>query len=304
MRFVTFRKRGKAASPRAGLLVGDGASPDDVVVDLAHPSMRPALGGVLPDMAAFFAAGFNSIRHGIIAHGLAEPARLPLGSVRLLAPLPAPNRIYGLAFNFTDALAERGMAHPAEPVLFMKKGSTVIGPGEAIVLPAAIGGVTYEAELAAVIGTRAERVSRAEALRHVAGYTIMNDVSASEMIRRDGTFDRGKNLPTFGPMGPYLATVDEIPDPQALTVRLDVDGRVLQDGTTSTMLFDLAALIVFLSARAPLEPGDVIATGTPAGVAPVRRPPTWLQPGTVVRAQVEGLGSLSNSVTEGAAFDG
>jgi 2-keto-4-pentenoate hydratase/2-oxohepta-3-ene-1,7-dioic acid hydratase in catechol pathway len=186
-----------------------------------------------------------------------------------------------------------------EPVLFMKEASSLVGPGEPIVLPADVGGVTYEAELAAVIGTRADRVTREQALAHVAGYVAFNDVSASELIKREGRFDRGKNLPSFGPIGPFLATADEIPDPQNVPIRLDVDGTVLQDGSTATMLFSLAELIAFLSAREPLEPGDVIATGTPAGVAAVRKPPAWLRPGQTVTIRVGGLGTLTNPVVEG-----
>jgi 2-keto-4-pentenoate hydratase/2-oxohepta-3-ene-1,7-dioic acid hydratase in catechol pathway len=299
MRFVTFLPlNGPDAAPRAGVLLKGGASSDEAVIDLAHPAMKPALGGVAPDLSAMLTAGLDGIRQRI-EHGFVEAARRPLSSVRLLAPLPSPGRIYGLAHNYRDAVAERGMEPPAEPVLFMKLASSVVGPEEPIVLPAGIGGVTYEAELAAVIGRRADRVSRGHALAHVAGYVAFNDVSASEMIKREGTFERGKNLPSFGPMGPFLATADEIGDPQKVGIRLDVDGTVLQDGSTATMLFDLASLVAFLSASSPLEPGDVIATGTPAGVAPVRTPQTWLQPGQTVTIRVEGLGILSNPVVEG-----
>jgi 2-keto-4-pentenoate hydratase/2-oxohepta-3-ene-1,7-dioic acid hydratase in catechol pathway len=257
------------------------------------------IGDVPPQLDALLEAGLDRTMRAISERELPEAAKCPLGSVRLLAPLSRRGRIYGLAHNFRDAVAERGMEPPAEPVLFMKEASSIVGPGEPIVLPADIGGVTYEAELAAVIGTRAANVSRDDALRYVAGYVAFNDVSASELIKREGRFDRGKNLPSFGPTGPFLATADEISDPQNVPIRLDVDGTVLQDGSTATMLFDLAWLIAFLSARQPLDPGDVIATGTPAGVAAMRKPQTWLQPGQTVTVRVGGLGTLSNPVVEG-----
>ncbi|GAC1331834.1 MAG: fumarylacetoacetate hydrolase family protein [Beijerinckiaceae bacterium] len=295
MRFVTFNHDG---FERAGILQGDAASPDDRIVDLAHASMRASLDGCEPQLSALITRGLSKIaqRLGGDAH---QSAPLRLGNVTLLAPLPRPRRIFGIAHNYRDALAERGMPLPTAPMLFMKDGASVIGPNQAIVLPADIGGVTYEAEIAAVIGRRAGGVTIEEALDHVAAYGIFNDISASELIRRDGHFDRGKNLPTFGPFGPYLATADEIPNPQKLRIGLRMDGRSVQDSSTAEMLFGVAELISTLSRQTPLEPGDVIATGTPAGVAPVQKPPTWIRPGMKLEAWVEGLGMLANPVTEG-----
>jgi 2,4-diketo-3-deoxy-L-fuconate hydrolase len=217
--------------------------------------------------------------------------------------LPAPLRIFGIAHNYRDALAERGMALPEKPVLFMKAPRTIAGPGHQVVLPAGIGGVTWEAELAAVIGVRAENVSKDQALGHVAAYGCFNDISASEIIRADGHFDRGKNFPTFGPFGPFLASRGEVPNPQALRVSLKVDGRTLQFGSTRNMLFGVADLISHLSHLQALEPGDIIATGTPAGVAGMHKPPAWLKPGSTVEVEVEGLGRLTNPITEGPAPD-
>ena len=197
-------------------------------------------------------------------------ATLPLAAVTLLAPMPAPRRIFGIAHNYRDALAERGMAHPEKPVLFMKAPRTITGPGQPIVLPAGIGGVTWEAELAAVIGVRAENVTKARALDHVAAYGCFNDISASEIIKADGHFDRGKNFATFGPFGPFLASRDEVPDPHALAG--DAEGRRPQScspARRSDMLFGVADLICYLSqpasrsnpatssrpARRPASPG-------------------------------------------------
>jgi 2,4-diketo-3-deoxy-L-fuconate hydrolase len=154
-----------------------------------------------------------------------------------------------------------------------------------------------------VIGRRALAVNRAQALRHVAGYVAHNDVSGSSLVKQDGgNFVRGKNLRASSPLGPWLATPDELADPMALRIRLDIDGRLLQDGSTSTMLFDIAALIEHVSHRMPLEPGDVIATGTPAGVAAMHKPEAWLLPGATVTVEVEGLGRLVNPVRAGAPF--
>src|SRR5882757_3792855 len=157
MKFVNFSADGFA---RAGVLLGDGSGDTDRIVDLAHPSMREALRGTQPQLQALIETGLSAVVESISAHGLAEAATLPLKTVTLLAPLPAPRRIFGIAHNYRDALAERGMAHPEKPVLFMKAPRTIIGPGQPVVLPAGIGGVTWEAELAVVIGVRAEQVAK------------------------------------------------------------------------------------------------------------------------------------------------
>jgi 2,4-diketo-3-deoxy-L-fuconate hydrolase len=300
MKFVTFRESGTV---RAGVLDGDGSSGDDRVMDLADPAMRESLDGAEPQVLALVQSGLAKIARNIETRGAAGAAYFSLGAVELLAPMLCPPRIFGIAYNYHDALAERGTPPPAEPVLFMKQGETVIGPGAAIVLPAGIGGVTYEAELAVVIDRRASRISAGEALDFVAGYAGFNDISASEMIKRDGRFDRGKNLPTFGPFGPYILSADAMSDPQALKVGLSVDGKVFQDGSTRDMLFGVRELISYLSHRQPLEPGDIIATGTPAGVAAMHKPPAWLKPGSSVRVSVEGLGYLTNPVMEGPAIN-
>ncbi|HEY0219605.1 MAG TPA: fumarylacetoacetate hydrolase family protein [Afipia sp.] len=299
MRFVTFRFDG---FDRAGLLEGDGSKPEDRIIDLAHSKMRDALLGCEPQVASFLAFGWDRIVASLRAHCKWEDAFIALGKVQLLAPLPQPKRIFGIAHNYRDALAERGMPLPTEPVLFMKEGATVIGPNAPVVLPAGVGGVTYEAEVAAVIGRAAKDVKFENALDHVAAYGVFNDVSASEMIRREGSLERGKNLPTFGPFGPFLATVDEIPDPQALDIGLTIDGHSFQNSSTSRMLFSVADLISILSHQTELLPGDVIATGTPAGVAPVQKPPTWIRSGTTMTAWVENLGTLNNPVIDGPSL--
>jgi ureidoglycolate lyase len=298
MRFVTFRPlNDAAAAPVAGVLLAG-----DRVADLSHASCEPLLQGSAPSLLAFIERGLQAWVRRLTDVQFDEDALRPLASVRLLAPL-RPGKVVGAAFNFTDALAERKMTPPAEPVIFVRSGRTVIGPGDAIEVPPDVGNVGYEAELAAVIGRRALAVSREKALSYVAGYTAHNDVSGSALVKGDGgNFVRGKNLPASSPLGPWLMTADELGDPQNVGIRLDIDGRALQDGSTATMLFDIASLISYISHRMPLEPGDVIAAGTPAGVAAMHQPEAWLRPGQTVNVVVQGFGRLSNPVVAGPLF--
>ncbi len=295
MRFVTFRA--PSGDIGAGVLRGDS------VVDLSHRTCRPLLGDTRPTLQALLDDGLAGWLPRLADARFDDDAVRPLAEVRLLAPLPRPGKVVGAAFNFTDGLAERGMAAPAEPVIFVRSGCTVIGPGEAILVPPDVGNVGYEGELAAVIGRRALRVPRAEAMSCIAGYTVHNDVSGSSLVQQDaGNFVRGKNLPASSPLGPALVSADELPDPYGVGIRVDIDGRLLQNGSTRTMLFDIAALIEFISYRMPLEPGDVIATGTPAGVAATHTPAAWLLPGATVTVELAGLGRLSNPVRAGVPF--
>ena len=294
MRFVSFR--GAHGQPVAGVL-----RPDDRVADLSHASFAATLDGNLPSVDLFVEQGLARWAVRLAEAGFDEASLRPLADLQLRAPL-RPGKIVGAAFNFTDALAERGMVPPKAPVTFVRGGSTVIGPGEAIAVPPDVGHVGYEAELAVVIGRRALAVKRGDAMRFVAGYTIHNDVSGSSLVKQDGHFVRGKNLRASAPLGPWLATVDEVPDPYAVSIRLEMGGRLLQNGSTATMLFDIAALIEAISHQMPLEPGDVIATGTPAGVAAMHHPEAWLLPGATVNIELDGLGRLSNPVRAGAPF--
>lgn len=289
MRFVTFSDDRPA---RAGVMLGEAD-----VLDLGHSDCAEALGGVTPDLLAMIEIGLEPIATRIETLRPSAAARRQLSDVSLLAPLSKPPRIVGAAHNYRCAVGERGLEPPAAPVLFEKLPSTVVGPGDPVILPANAGGVTYEAELAVVIGRRAEAATAETAMAHVAGYTLFNDVSASEVIRADGNFDRGKNFPTFGPMGPWLATPEEFDPATGARVSLSIDGTTHQDGSTADLIYGVADLIVWLSRERPLEPGTVIATGTPAGVAPVQSPPTWLRPGSVMTVAIEGLGRLSNPIS-------
>jgi 2-keto-4-pentenoate hydratase/2-oxohepta-3-ene-1,7-dioic acid hydratase in catechol pathway len=222
---------------------------------------------------------------------------LPVDRTRLLAPIPRPPKIIGVGLNYRDHAQETGQPLPKAPILFSKASTAVIGPRQAILIPKASQQVDYEVELGVVIGVGGRSISEEEALNHVAGYTVFNDVSARDFQFRDGQWFRGKSFDTFAPMGPCLVLRDQLPNPQNLRLRLRVNGRTRQDGTTANMVFSVAQLIADISQGIMLEPGDVIATGTPAGVGFVAKPkPVFLQPGDVVEAEIEGIGVLRNPV--------
>ncbi|MGH2808936.1 MAG: fumarylacetoacetate hydrolase family protein [Actinomycetota bacterium] len=220
----------------------------------------------------------------------------PLSEVSLAAPVPRPGKIVCIGLNYRDHAAESGAEPPERPLVFSKYGTSVIGPGDAIQLPAFTTEVDYEAELGVVIGVIARGVPVTSALDHVFGYTCVNDVSARDLQFADGQWVRGKSLDTFCPVGPWIVTADEVPDPQVLGVRCEVNGRVLQDSSTSEMIFSVAELVSYISEGITLEPGDLIATGTPAGVGFTRTPPIYLAPGDSVDVSIERIGSLINPV--------
>ena len=222
----------------------------------------------------------------------------PLARVRLRAPAARPGKILAVARNYPAHADELHAERPEEPVLFLKASSALIGPDDAILLPAASREVDYEGELAVVFGRRARAVPRSHALEYVAGYTAANDVSARDWQGVRGQHFIGKSFDTFAPLGPVLVTRDEIPDPQALTLETRVSGETLQSAGTKEMSFPVAELIAFASRIATLEPGDVLLTGTPAGVGKSRTPPRWLRDGDVVEVEIEGIGVLRNPVAK------
>jgi acylpyruvate hydrolase len=227
------------------------------------------------------------------AAGIAVPRQW----IRLCAPVPRPGKIVGVARNYAAHGAERGdQKTPEEPVLFLKAPSAVIGPEDEIVVPAAVSQADYEGELAVVIGRRARRVAAEEALACVAGYCVANDVSARDFQGVRGQHFLGKSCDSFAPLGPALVTPDEIADPQDLAVRTTLSGEVVQTGHTKDMIFPVAHIIAFASRLMTLDPGDVILTGTPAGVGAARKPPRWLRDGDVVEIEIEHVGRLANRV--------
>jgi 2-keto-4-pentenoate hydratase/2-oxohepta-3-ene-1,7-dioic acid hydratase in catechol pathway len=218
------------------------------------------------------------------------------GRVRLLAPIPRPPKVICIGLNYREHAAESKKAVAEVPTVFSKFSTAVIGPGEAIVLPRNSVKPDYEAELAVVIGKGGRHIPEDRWREHVFGYTMVNDVSARDFQMATSQWIMGKTFDTFAPLGPAIVTADEIADPQNLAISLVLSGEVMQDANTREMIFPVARLIAFLSSVFTLEPGDVIATGTPPGVGFARNPPRWLRPGDVVTVRVEGLGELTNPV--------
>jgi acylpyruvate hydrolase len=228
--------------------------------------------------------------------GVATGAPRPLAEVRLLAPVPRPGKIVCVGLNYRDHAKETGQPIPSEPVLFSKYANSVVGPGADVVVPPGAEKIDYEAELAVVIGRRASAVPTGEALDHVAGYTCANDVSSRSLQFRSGQWLLGKAIDTFLPLGPFLVTADEVPDPQALGIRCLVNGELRQSSDTGQMVFGVAELVSFTSRTITLEPGDVLVTGTPSGVGMAADPPRYLGPGDRMRVEIDGLGELDNTV--------
>jgi 2,4-diketo-3-deoxy-L-fuconate hydrolase len=219
------------------------------------------------------------------------------GSPRLGSPLTGIRKFIAIGLNYADHAAEAGMPIPAEPIVFMKATSCIQGPNDPVMLPRGSVKTDWEVELGVVIGTRARYVTEEEALNHVAGYCTINDVSEREyQIERGGTWDKGKGCDTFGPLGPWLVTRDEVVDPQKLSLWLDLNGRRVQTGSTATMIFGVAKLVSYVSQFMTLEPGDVITTGTPPGVGMGMKPPLYLKEGDRMTLGIEGLGEQSQVV--------
>jgi 2-keto-4-pentenoate hydratase/2-oxohepta-3-ene-1,7-dioic acid hydratase in catechol pathway len=240
-----------------------------------------------PSLADWLAFGTQSVATG---------APRPLAELRLLAPVPRPGKIVCVGLNYRDHANETGQPIPSEPVLFSKYANSVVGPGAEVVVPPHTEKIDYEAELAVVIGRRASAVPTGEALDHVAGYTCANDVSSRSLQFRSSQWLLGKAIDTFLPLGPYLVTADEVPDPQALGIRCLVNDELRQSSDTGQMIFGVAELVSFTSRTITLEPGDVLITGTPAGVAMAADPPRYLRPGDRMRIEIDGVGELDNTV--------
>ena len=232
--------------------------------------------------------------------GLAQvdAATLPVvEGARFGVPWTGIGKIIAIGLNYADHAAEAGMPIPAEPIVFLKANSSLNGPDDDVMLPYGSLKSDWEVELGVVIGTTARNVSREDALSHVAGYCVVNDVSEREFqIERGGTWDKGKGCDTFCPVGPWLVTRDEVPDPQALGLWLEVNGERVQKGSTATMVFDVATVVSYVSRFMTLQPGDLIATGTPPGVGMGFKPPRFLKAGDTMRLGIEGLGEQAQKV--------
>lgn len=261
-------------------------------VDLnsADPSLPASVKGIL-------ALGPEGIRRA--AEALPKgTSTLDPAKATLLAPVPDPAKIVCLGLNYRDHAAESGMDVPTEPILFSKYATTLIGQNAPIILPPCSQEVDYEAELVVVIGVGGRDIPRERAMEHVAGYAVGHDVSARDwQLGKPGKqWMAGKTFDTFAPVGPALVTADEVPDPQALGIRLRLNGRTMQDSNTNQLVFPVDETVSYLSKIFTLEPGDLIFTGTPPGVGMARKPPVWLQPGDIVEVEIDGLGTLRNPV--------
>jgi len=224
---------------------------------------------------------------------------LPLvtGRPRLGVPYLGISKFIAIGLNYADHAAESGVPVPSEPIIFSKATTCINGPNDDIVIPRNSTKTDWEVELGVVIGTKAQYVEQAQALQHVAGYCVINDVSERNFqLERGSQWDRGKGCDTFGPIGPYLVTRDEVPDPQALDMWLDVNGQKMQRGNTRTMVFGVAHLVSYVSQFMTLMPGDIITTGTPPGVGMGMKPPRYLKPGDVVTLGIAGLGEQRQAV--------
>ena len=271
---------GPAGEERPGLLDNHGTIRDlsGIVRDIDGAALSPAS---LAKLAAL------------------DPATLPAveDSPRLGAPVALPRNFFCIGLNYSDHAAETNNPIPKEPIVFLKSLGAYSGPNDDVVIPRSSKKTDWEVELGIVIGTGGSYVPENEALDHIAGYTIINDVSEREyQIERGGTWDKGKGCPTFGPIGPWVVTKDEIPDPHNLKMFCDVEGQRMQDGSTKTMIFGVRKLVSYISHFMQLFPGDVIATGTPPGVGMGKKPPVFLRAGQMMRLGIEGLGEQRQRV--------
>lgn len=231
-----------------------------------------------------------------------NPARLPLvkGKPRLGAPVAGVGNFVCIGLNYTDHAEEVGLPIPAEPVIFSKHTSSICGPNDDVVLPKGSVKTDWEVEIGFVIGTEAKNVSKARAMDHVAGYFLANDVSERQnQIERGGQWVKGKSHDTYGPIGPWLVTKDEIPNPQKLKIWLDLNGERMQDGTTKNMIFPIREIVAYVSQFMTLKPGDIVITGTPAGVGLGMKPPKFVKAGDVIELGIEGLGTQRQKVVQG-----
>ena len=318
MKLVTFESGNEV---RVGALVGNLVVDIEIAIDSIRTGapglvQRPALKEAIKTLLAGGAAPHNML--DLLERGEAwrralaeildaltapqEPSRLPqslfvpVGQVRLCAPLLRPGKIVCVGLNYESHRAEQGIQSPARPIFFLKSGNTICGPGQPIVLPPNSTQVDYEAEFAVVLGKRGKGIPQEKVFEHIAGYTILNDVSARDLQIGDRQWFRGKSCDTFAPIGPCVVTADEIPDPHSLRISLTLNGQTMQDSNTSDLIFKIPFLVSYLSQSLTWEPGDLLSTGTPGGVGHHRKPSIYLQPGDTVSVTVERIGTLTNPV--------
>jgi len=275
MKLVTFEQGGRGDRP--GLIV------DGNLLDLSAEGFRDAI-------------AFMSAPASVQADVAKKKSSVPLDNVKLKAPLPAPPRIFGIGVNYAEHAKESQTETQKVPTVFIVLSSAVVGPEAEVILPKASAMVDYEAELAVVIGKSGYQIPAAKAMDYVFGYTIMNDVSARDVQRATTQWSLGKSFPTFAPLGPWVVSKDEVPDPHSLGISLTIGSEKLQDSNTSLLIFRIPALIEYISGITPLQVGDVISTGTPAGVGMGRNPQRWLRPGEEMVVRIDKVGELRNKL--------
>lgn len=304
MRLLTFAAGGRAwtglevngrivdlSAASAALLGSDRALPEDMrsFLALGEVGMQAAA-----EVSRRISEGWAKGQKPTNAQG--QPLDYAPSEVRITAPIPRPEKIICLGLNYAEHAAEGGRDVPKIPVLFPKFANAVIGPGDLVVIPKVVKQPDYECEMAVVIGRTAHRVAIEKAYDYIAGYTMLNDVSARDLQFEQSNWLRGKSVDTFAPMGPCIVTKDEIPDPHTLDIRLVLNGEVMQESNTRYLIFNVPFLVHHITKTITLEPGDIISTGTPSGVGIYREPQRLLRPGDVMRVEVSGLGVLENSV--------
>lgn len=292
MRLCTFQSQGEA---RVGIVAGDS------IIDLqtiARSERMPHSPATMLDLITKIPLlELRAMARKAEQWAQSKRAAVPLARARLLAPIPRPTKnIMCMGRNYAEHARESGNAPPEVPVFFTKPPTAVIGPQAPVVRHAVTEQLDYEVELAVVIGRRGRNIAPEKALDYVFGYTIMNDVTARDLQRKHMQWFKGKSLDTFAPMGPWIVLRTAVPNPQALRLTMRVNGEVRQNSTTANMIFTVAQLVAVLSAGMTLEPGDILATGTPEGVGMGMKPPKWLQVGDEMEAEIEGIGALRNRV--------
>ena len=277
-------KFGTQGSEKPGVLLSNGTSID---VSACTPDFNEAF---------FESDGLHRLSSWIENHAATAP-EVPPGT-RLGSPIARPSKIICIGLNYSDHAKESGMAVPAEPIIFFKSTTALTGPNDGLVIPTGSEKTDWEVELALVIGKTARSVSESDAMAHVAGYVLHNDYSERAwQLERGGQWVKGKSADTFAPLGPWLATTDEIPDPHILRLWLKVNGETKQDGTTANLIFKIPFLVSYLSQFMTLLPGDVISTGTPAGVGLGFKPPQYLKAGDTIELGIDGLGVQKQTAT-------
>jgi 2-keto-4-pentenoate hydratase/2-oxohepta-3-ene-1,7-dioic acid hydratase in catechol pathway len=308
MRLLQFKpKKDPDAHARLGALIAHGKA----VLDLPATLDSAGRGGWLPPSLScewwnLDGSVWSLVRSSVDAANRADDKTVEqwkkhgkvyaLEDARLCAPVPRPGKLICIGLNYRDHATESQMNVPESPIIFSKFSTCIVGPEDPVVLPRGSEKTDYEAELAVVIGKLCKDVPRDKALAHVFGYVCLNDISERGFQFADGQWQRGKSCDTFAPMGPYVVTADEVPNPHNLGIKLRLNGETMQNSRTEQLIFGVPQLIEFLSRSITLEPGDVIATGTPPGVGFARKPPVFIKPGDRMEVEIDGLGVLGNPV--------